>query len=188
MKLTTLFLLFVTIFVSAPIGYSKEIANIDFPDINELSQTNLVLNGAGIRTKFFLKLYVGGLYLEQSDNQPKQIILAENPMAIKLHILSSVITSEKMETATREGFQNSTNDNIDPIKDRIEQFILVFKEKIQENDIYDLVYTPGKGVEVYKNGNVHSVISGLDFKQALFGIWLCEKPAQESLKAEMLGK
>ncbi len=31
-------------------------------------------------------------------------------------------------------------------------------------------------------------IKGLEFKKALFGIWLCDKPAQKSLKQEMLGK
>jgi len=47
---------------------------------------------------------------------------------------------------------------------------------------------PGKGVEIYKNGQMISTIQGLEFKKALFGIWLCNKPAQESLKEAMLGK
>ena len=55
-------------------------------------------------------------------------------------------------------------------------------------DVYDFVYVPGKGVEIYKNGQMASTIQGLEFKKALFGIWLCNKPAQESLKEEMLGK
>ncbi|MEA3471658.1 MAG: chalcone isomerase family protein [Thermodesulfobacteriota bacterium] len=29
---------------------------------------------------------------------------------------------------------------------------------------------------------------GLEFKKALFGIWLGDKPAQRSLKKEMLGR
>ncbi|HCX90261.1 MAG: hypothetical protein COW04_00540 [Deltaproteobacteria bacterium CG12_big_fil_rev_8_21_14_0_65_43_10] len=31
------------------------------------------------------------------------------------------------------------------------------------------------------------VTNGLPFKKALFGIWLCDNPAQKSLKREMLG-
>ena len=75
-----------------------------------------------------------------------------------------------------------------PIKSQIEQFIAVFQEKIRPGDTYDLIYLPAKGVDVYKNGALHSSLAGLDFKQALFGIWLCDKPAQQSLKAAMLGK
>jgi hypothetical protein len=32
------------------------------------------------------------------------------------------------------------------------------------------------------------VIDGLDFKRALFGIWLGDKPVQKELKDKMLGK
>ena len=177
-----------TFFLSASTGYTKEIAGINFPDVHEISQTKLILNGVGIRTKFFLQLYAGGIYLEQKSSQSEQIILADSPMAIRLHIVSSMITSEKMEAATREGFEKATENNTSPIKSQIEQFISVFKEEIQENDIYDLLYRPDKGVTVYKNGKIHSSIVGLDFKQALFGIWLCNNPAQESLKTKMLGK
>ena len=183
-----IYIFLLTVILSASTGHTKEIAGINFPDVHEISQTKLILNGVGIRTKFFLQLYAGGLYLEQKNSQPEQIILADSPMAIRLHIVSSMITSEKMEAATREGFEKATENNTSPIKSQIEQFISVFKEEIQENDIYDLLYSPDKGVTVYKNGKIHSSIVGLDFKQALFGIWLCNNPAQESLKTKMLGK
>lgn len=110
-------------------SHAKEIAGLDFADSYELSKTELILNGAGVRKKFFIKLYVGGLYLKQKSGDAEQIILADEPMAIKLQIISSMITSEKMEKATREGFQNATAGNIAPIKSQIESFIAVFQEK-----------------------------------------------------------
>jgi hypothetical protein len=93
-----------------------------------------------------------------------------------------------MEKATREGFAKATGGNVAPIKAQIENFISVFRDKINEHDVYDLVYLPDKGVEVYKNAEYSSLTPGLNFKQALFGIWLSEKPAQQSLKKKMLGK
>ena len=168
-------------------GHAKMMAGIELPQVMETPQTALLLNGAGIRTKFFLDLYVGGLYLKQKNSQAQKIIEADEPMAIKLHIVSSMITSEKMENATREGFEKATKENTKPIQLQIEEFIAVFKEEIKENDIYDLVYLPGKGVEVSKNGKLYTTIEGLPFKQALFGIWLGEEPAQQSLKKAMLG-
>ena len=109
-------------------------------------------------------------------------------MAIRLHIISSMITSKKMEKATREGFEKATGGNIEPIKIQIEEFISVFKEEIKEGYIYDLIYVPGKGVQVTKNGELRSTIGGLPFKKAMFGIWLSDKPAQKSLKKAMLGE
>ena len=175
------------VFVGASLCNAREISGIAMPESLEVNKTRLILNGAGIRKKFFVKLYVGGLYLKERNYNAQNIIDADEFMAIRLHITSSMITSEKMEEATREGFMNSLGGNTAPLQDQIEKFISVFKEKINEDDIYDLTYEPGQGTKVYKNNEYHSLIEGLPFKQALFGIWLGSKPAQNSLKNKMLG-
>ncbi|HPH55225.1 MAG TPA: chalcone isomerase family protein, partial [Smithella sp.] len=59
---------------------------------------------------------------------------------------------------------------------------------IKINDVYDLVYTPAEGTQVYKNKQLKTTTKGLDFKKVLFGIWLCNKPADKALKSQMLGK
>jgi hypothetical protein len=179
--------LILMLIMMSPVCNAKEVEGVNLPDSLEVANSKVILNGAGVRSKFFMDLYVGGLYLENKSNNPQEIIEADEPMAIRLHIISSLITSKKMENATREGFENATKGNTEPIKSQIEEFISVFKEKIEENDIFDLIYMPGKGLEVYKNSEFKSRIEGLTFKQALFGIWLCDKPAQKSLKKEMLG-
>jgi len=151
------------------------------------SYKNLVLNGEGVRDKFFIDLYVGGLYLEEKSTNAKEILESKKSMNIRLHIVSSLITSKKMEDATREGFEKSTNGNIGPIKEDIELFISVFKEEIKENDVYDIFYSSATGVQVYKNQKLKTTIVGLEFKKALFGIWIGKNPAQNSLKEDMLG-
>jgi hypothetical protein len=176
-----------TILMMVAQGNAEEIGGINMPESLKTGQSTLMLNGAGVREKFFLDLYVGGLYLKEKSADPGAIIEADEPMAIRLHIISSLITSKKMEKATREGFKNATGGNIEPIKVQVEEFISVFKEEIKEGDIYDLIYVPGKGVEVSKNNHHRSTIKGLPFKKAMFGIWLSDKPAQKSLKKAMLG-
>jgi hypothetical protein len=93
-----------------------------------------------------------------------------------------------MTEAVDEGFKNSAGNQLASLMPRIQQFKSVFKEEIKKGDVYDLVYEPGKGTLIYKNGKLSATIPGADFKKALFGIWLCDKPAQESLKAAMLRK
>jgi hypothetical protein len=179
--------LVLTLIIMSPVGNAKEIEGVNMPESLEVATGKLILNGAGVRSKFFMDLYIGGLYLQNKSNNPEEVIEGDEPMAIRLHIISSLITSKKMEDATREGFENATKGNTERIKSQIEEFISVFKEKIEENDIFDLIYLPGKGLEVYKNSEFKSRIEGLAFKRALFGIWLSDKPAQKSLKKEMLG-
>jgi len=167
---------------------ARDIAGVAVPETLSFDGAALTLNGAGVRTKFFMDMYVGALYLTQPRKDPGQIIRADEPMAIRLRILSGLITSEKMEAATREGFHNATAGDSALVQDRIERFIAVFREPIAKDDTYDMVYIPREGTRIYKNGVLKTTIAGLEFKRALVGIWLCEKPAQESLKQQMLGK
>ena len=108
-------------------------------------------------------------------------------MAVRLHIISSMINSENMSEAINEGFVKSTGGNTAPIKDKIDAFIKVFAEPIKVDDIFKLVYVAGEGVKIYKNDVYKSTVSGLDFKKALFGIWLGNDPVSGSLKKGMLG-
>jgi hypothetical protein len=165
-----------------------KIGGIEMPYTLKSEQTTLVINGVGIREKYFMDLYVGGLYLKAKKTDPSAIMTADESMAIRLHIVSGLITSEKMTTAVDEGFKNSTGGNTAPLQAKINQFKAVFSEKIIKGDVYDLVYDAIKGVTILKNGKAVAVIAGLDFKKALFGIWLCDKPADSGLKKAMLGK
>ena len=164
------------------------IQGVTVPDTFPAGEHELVLNGAGVRSKLaFLKLYVGALYLQDKESSAQTVIEADEPMAVRLHIISKLITSERMEEATREGFAKATQGGLSPLQDRVDTFIDVFKQdEIVEDDVFDLVYVPDHGVETYKNNEFISVIPGLDFKKALFGIWLSEDPVQDSLKEAML--
>jgi hypothetical protein len=108
-------------------------------------------------------------------------------MAVRLHILSSMVTPERMESNTREGFKKSTGGNTAPIKSQINKFIGIFKVGIKKLDYYDIIYIPGQGVKVYQNGKYRAQAQGLNFKQALFGIWIGGSPIQSGLKKGMLG-
>ncbi len=177
------------LFISAAIIFSLSSVNaIELNNKFIKEKVNLTLNGQGTRDKFFIDLYVGGLYIKEKSSDFQTIIDSDEPMNIRLHIVSSLITSEKMENGTREGFIKSTNGNIEPIKEKIESFLAVFLDKIKENDIYDFLYIPNDGTHIYKNNRHQKTIKGLNFKKSLFGIWIGENPAQNSLKNAMLGR
>jgi len=161
---------------------------IDLDKTYTNGEVKLVLNGQGIRDKFFIDLYVCGLYLPSKSSKPDEIINQNRPMSLKLHIVSSLISSDKMKNGTLEGFEKSTNGNMKPLQEKIDKFIGIFKEEIKKNDIYDFYYLPKVGVQISKNGILKKTIQGLKFKKALFGIWLGKEPAQDSLKKELLGQ
>jgi hypothetical protein len=147
----------------------------------------LVLNGAGMRTKAFIDMYKGALYLERVNTNAQQIIDADRPMAITLYITSGLIGQKTMTDAAMEGFQKATKGNIQPIEVEIAIFLSVFNN-IKKGDIYTFLYTPEEGTEVFVGEDIMATIPGLEFKKALFGIWLGDDPVQESLKSKMLGE
>lgn len=172
--------------LAAPVS-ALTVEGVDIPETYSAMDTELKLNGAGTRSKWFMDLYVGGLYVPESIDDGQAVINADEPQAITLHIISGMITSDRMTEATMEGFKNATDGDLSAIRDDVDQFMSVFAEEIKEGDVFDLVYLPSEGVRVLKNGEVRDTVGDLEFKKALFGIWLSDKPAQKELKASMLG-
>ena len=181
------FVLCFLIFVSEA-AVSKEIAGVMVEDSLKTANQELMLNGAGIRSKMFIKLYVGMLYLEEKSNDAEAIMNADKDMAIRLEIISGMITSKKMMASTSEGFEKSTKGKTDAIKAEIDAFNTCFSEKIEKGDVFEMVYAKGGGITVFKNGTLKDTISGMPFKKAMFGIWLSSNPADNALKKGMLGK
>ena len=179
----------ITVMMAVPTQAQMNINGVSLPATIKAGETACALNGGGIRKKLFFKLYVGGLYLAEKSSDANAIINADKAMAVKLEITSGMISSENMSEAINEGFEASTGGNVAPMKSQIEEFVSTFKKsEIIEGNVFDIIYVPGKGVESYKNGTLQGTIEGMDFKKALFGIWLGSKPADDGLKAAMLGK
>lgn len=162
--------------------------DVTLPAKLKKDNTELTLNGGGIRKKAFFKLYTAGLYLTAKSKNASEIVAADKPVAIQLTITSGVISSSNMSEAIKEGFGKSMKGNTAPLQSKIDEFINTFKkEEIKEGDVFEIWYVPGAGVKSYKNGKLQSTIAGLDFKKALFGIWLSDTPVDEDLKKGLLG-
>ena len=108
MKKIILTLILTGFIFSVPTYAKTEIGGVTLPDTIKVGDETLVLNGGGIREKFWLDMYVGGLYLSQKETNSQKIIETDQPMAIFMEIVSGMITSERMIEAVEEGFQKST--------------------------------------------------------------------------------
>lgn len=181
----------VTLFFGLSLGAQTggtKVNGIIIPNIVKVNDKFLKLNGAGVREKMFLDLYIGALYVQKKTNSASEVINSDNLMSIRLRVISGMVTRENMEEAIRAGFKKSTKGNSENIKAKIEDLINKgFSGDIEKGDVFDLEYVPGKGTYLKKNGKVLVIISSLEFKKALFGIWLCDVPADSNLKKKMLG-
>lgn len=169
------------------VAQAKVVADVDIAEQATFAEQALVLNGAGVRSKFFMDLYVGSLYLPATANHLDSVL--EQPIAvIQLTITSGMITSDKMRSAIEEGFDAATDNNIGSIKTDIQHFTQLFADEIVEGDQFTFVTQKGRGVTSIKNGQLQGEIAGEAFRQALLKIWLGDNPAQKSLKQDMLAQ
>jgi len=172
--------------LAASPAIAKKVGKASVPDSINVADTELPIIGAGLRTRAVFKLYAAALYTNvQGDGNT--IAAADEPMAIHLHILSRLVTKSKMVQGLRTGFKASTNDNTAPIQDEIHELLAAMNTTTKRGDTYTLAYEPNVGTVFTRNGEVVTTIPGLEFKKALFGIWIGDSPVQGNLKKKMLG-
>ncbi|WP_185962643.1 chalcone isomerase family protein [Thalassomonas sp. M1454] len=152
----------------------------------KINNNVLVLNGQGIRDKFFFDVYSAALYLEQPSNNGLEIINSNKQMTIRLIMLRDV-DGDSMRGAIKDGFVSSLGDQYPNLEKDIQLFLTTFGDEASYGNVYTLSYQQDIGTTIYINNTKTEIIKGFEFKQALFSIWLGDKPAQESLKQELLG-
>lgn len=191
-KLSVSFQILFSFFLS--LSFSTQLSAREIAGVNLVEQITveaiddiLKLNGAGIRTKFFFKIYVGALYLPEKQSSAEQIIKSGKANRVLMSFLYDEVEKEKLVDAWVEGFE----DNVDEatfvaLKDRLDKFNGMFSD-LHKGDKVLLDYIPAKGTRVMIKGDVKGVIEGADFNRALLSVWLGEEPVTEDLKDAMLG-
>lgn len=183
------FIYFLLVFFMANNLYSqRQIAGIEVPqNLIYLNDVNLDLYGVGVRKFLWMDMYVGAIFLTNIKERPIEIIESNENMAMRLHILSSLVSNKRIIKAIEDGFQKSTQGNLYYYQSRIDKMISFFEGEISPGDIIDMVYSENGITQVFLNQKKLGEIKGLDFKKALFGVWLSNDPVDKSLKQQMIG-
>ena len=166
---------------------AREIAGVTIPESVTIKNKVLVLNGAGIRKKLFIKVYVGALYLTVKRGAVGEILSDPGAKRIVMSFLYKEVTAEKLVAGWNEGFAgNNTAEELKLLQDRINQFNSLFTT-VRKGDEIRLDYMPQEGTRVWINDALKGTIPGEDFSRALLKIWLGSKPSDAGLKEAMLG-
>jgi Chalcone isomerase-like len=182
-------LFIILIFLSACVTVCTRAASykgVSVPDSVTVGGQSLVLNGMGLRTKFFFKIYVGALYLPQKSTSAAAVMSESGPDRILMHMLYAV-SKEQFADAWNEGFRENNPGMSASLQSGIAQFIAYFGES-KDGDVITLDYIPGQGTQVSWNGTLRGNIPGEDFHKALLNVFLGTNPPTESLKEGLLGK
>ena len=164
-----------------------KVGDATLPSKVSVANKDLTINGSGIRQKFVFDLYAAGLYLTEKSSNAEKIVAMDEPMQIKMDILSSLISTKKLLDAFKSGIEKGNPaSEVTRLKPKTEQFLSFIKNEIKVGNVYDLIYEPGVGTKLLENGNLLGTIQGLDFKVLLFNIWLSKTPVDDDLKEGLL--
>jgi len=146
----------------------------------------LPLNGAGVRTKFFIDVYIGALYLPRAAGSAEEAIRGELPKRVSMHILYDKVDRDKLVDGWRVGFEkNQSRQALAALAVRLEQFNTLFADAVRGEVVAFDFLADGTTV-VWLQGEEAGRIAGKDFQQALLEVWLGERPADRDLKRAML--
>ena len=172
---------------------AAEVGGVKLEDKLRLSPKGpeLVLNGAGIRTRVFFKVYVGGLYLTEKKGAAADVLALSGPKRISMTMLRD-LTAQQLSEALAEGIRNNASAaEQDALKAPINELLGIMNAlgEAKTGDTVLLDFLPDSGTRVVVNGQPRGKpIAGEDFYRALLKIWLGEKPVDEDLKKGMLGQ
>jgi hypothetical protein len=174
-----------TLAIAAP-ALARKVAGVDFPDAIDVAGNKLSLNGAGVRRKFVFKVYAGGLYVKQPSQDPGAVVAIDAPKQVRMVFLRSVTRSQVMDTY-REGFEkNSAGPMLNDLLAKLDQIAAAVPDLGKGAEMV-VTYVPGEGTTVSATGGGKVTVPGKEFADALFRNWLGPAPADEDLKAAMLG-
>jgi long-chain acyl-CoA synthetase len=168
-------------------GFALEVAGVKLDDKLSLGGQELVLNGAGLRTRAILKIYVGSLYLPAKANNLAGV-LAKGPRRIQLNLLRN-LSADQLADALVDGLkENNSEQELAAVKAQTDQLVTIMKGfgDIKEGNVVTLDFVEG-ATRIALNGQAKGSIAGEPFNQALTRIWLGDKPVQADLKKAMLG-
>jgi hypothetical protein len=160
------------------------LAGVSLPDTATVAGQTLLLNGLGLREKYFIDVYVGGLYLPSKTSDANQAITSDVPKRIVMHFIYDDVSRDKLAETFIEGLDKYPQ--YAQARPKMEQ-CLSYLTEVTSGDQIVLDYEPAMGTTITIKGQAQPPIEGRDFMELIWSLFIGSKPATEKLKAGMMG-
>ena len=169
---------------------AADVSGVKLEDKAQLESRDLVLNGAGLRTRFrVVKVYVIGLYLPEKKSDPAAVLSLSGPKRTEIHMLRDV-GADTFTDALIEGLKaNHSEADYKALEPRVKELSDTMAQigEAKKDMVIALDWTGGGTILVVNGKPAGKPIAGEDFYRALLRIWLGDKPVQDDLKKSLLG-
>ncbi|ATB32139.1 chalcone isomerase family protein [Melittangium boletus] len=170
--------LFVAVLLFAGTVQARELAGVRMPDALTFQGRHLSLAHMDLEEKFFFKVYVWSLYLEQKPLEKSEAISANCVKRLQFRFLRKV-SRDQLVDAFRDGLASNAALRGGPLKDELERLLGSLKD-VSEGGELIITYVPGGGLHVSGEASHGLSVPGKPFADALFVSWLNQHPIFES--------
>lgn len=167
-----------------------EVNGVKYETQLDLGGQKLVLNGAGIRYKFVVKVYTAGLYLGAKAETPEAVLALPGAKRIHIVMLREIDGNDLGKLFVKGIEKNSTREEFVKSFNGVLKFGEIFsgRKSLQTGESFSVDYLPGTGTVVLINGKPQGEpIKEPEFYAAMLRIWLGKDPADDNLKEALLG-
>jgi hypothetical protein len=171
------------------LGAAGEVAGVPVDEAMTVANQKLVLNGAGIRTRAFFKVYVAALYLPQKKDSLKDIIALPGAKRVSVTMLREVSSDELGQALITGIRKNSSPEETRRFGLQLLAMGDIFGKipKLKKGESFSVDWVPNSGTIIMVDGKAAAdPIPDEAFYDAILKIWLGEDPADSGLKAAML--
>lgn len=166
---------------------AASLAGVTIPDTASVNGHNLVLNGAGVRKKLFIKVYTGALYLQAKQANAAAILAADAPRRMVMHFVFDA-GKGKITEAWTEGLEANVPNAAAEVKANFATLSSWMGDMKDGQEIV-LTYVPGTGTTVQVAGATKGTLMGKATADAILATWIGPKPGPgDDFKKAVLGK
>lgn len=169
---------------------AADIEGQHFDDRLRLADTELVLNGTGLRAVAWLKGYAAGLYVAQKAATPAAVLAQKGPKRVQMRLMVDVSSAEFVKAFDKGIQRNHDATEQAALRERGARFdqLVASLGQLKKGDVVDLDYLPARGLVLSLNGKPRGdAIPGEDFYAGLLKIFIGRVPVDARLKAGLLG-
>ena len=169
---------------------AAELEGVQLEERAQVDGQALELNGIALRTRYFFKVYVAGLYLPQKVSSAQTAIEGPGPKRIVLVMLRDASAEQFCESTGIGLERNHTEAELEKIQPQIDELFAkirtIGEAKKGMRNVLDYSPSAGSTTLVVDGAPQGEPMRGPEFFRALLRIWLGERPAEEELKRLLL--
>lgn len=171
-------------------AHAGELEGVQLADRVEVDGQALELNGMALRTRYYFKVYVAGLYLPQKVTSAQPAIEGAGAKRMVLVMMRDASADQFCESIEIGMVNNNSEAEVDLVRPQTEALFAKIRAVGTARTGMRIVldYSPSAAATtLFIDGAAQGApMRGADFFRALLRVWLGERPAQPDLKRMLL--